>query len=104
MGRVCQMLEDMPAAVTYYKRSLALCLSDRTGFTVRVMALLPLAGLWKAEGLGGVDLGSAEEKIRHAAEDLNPVHFCPLLKKPVFTEVLQNVWTRPEALFPFTYR
>jgi hypothetical protein len=51
-----------------------------------------------------MDMDSVEKNIRRAAHDLNPVHFSPFLNKPDFIKTLENMWARPEEIFPFTYR
>jgi hypothetical protein len=104
MGRIMDLLGDRQSALNYYDCSLTVCRSGKLGPTVQAMALLPLSGLWQTEGLNRVDLVSVEKEIRRAANDLNPVHFSPFLNEPDFIKTLENVWTRPEKMFPFTYR
>ncbi len=104
MGRVSYTLGDIRNASKYYNDSLALCLSGTLGPTIQVMALLPMSGLWKIGGLPGTDKDEAEKKIRMSAGDLNPDYFKQILDERDFTKILETVWKRPEALFPFTYR
>jgi len=104
MGRIMDLLGDRESAIKFYDYSLALCRSGNLGPTVQAMALLPLSGLWQADGLNRVDLVLVEKEIRRAAKDLNPVHFKSFLNEPDFITALENVWTRPEKMFPFTYR
>jgi len=104
MGRLLVALGDRASAIEYHKESVSLCASGRLGRTVQIMALLPLAALWEGQALAGLDVTSLEEQIRQGAQDLNPAHFRPVLSEPDFEKVLENVWGRPEGMFPFTYR
>ena len=104
MGRMMLLLGRREDAVLYFKESLDLCLLPRFGPTVRVMGLLPLAGLLKLNHLEGVNLGEMEKVIQNAAESLNPVHFQEVLNEEAFTKTLDRVFEHPAALFPFTYR
>jgi len=104
MGRVARSSGDTRNAMEWYNDSLALCLSGELGPTVQVMALLPLSGIWRCEGLAAVDMASAEKKVRSSAESLNPDHFRILLDEPDFTKTLETICIQLEVLFPFTYR
>jgi hypothetical protein len=104
MGRMRCKSKRLEQASTLFLKSLDICLSGDLGPTVQVMSLLPLSGLWRIGELSRVDLHSVEKKIRKTAKDLNEDHFRPFLSEPDFEKVLHDVWTRPEEMFPFTYR
>ncbi len=104
MGRLMRFLGRREAAVFFFKESLDLCLFARFGPTVRVMALLPLAGLRKSEALKGLRLNHLEETLRNAADALNPFHFQEMLNEKDFLKTLDRVWENPSRFFPFTYR
>jgi hypothetical protein len=97
---ICGMTDT---AKNFAKKSLSLCMAPEMGETVRVMALLPLA-LIHALGLmdrhGAV---SAYERTVQAALSINPDHFSFLRERP-FADAMEWIRTRPEAVFPFTYR
>jgi len=104
MGRIARFSNKDEMAARLYERSLDLCLSEKNGPTIRVMAFLPLSGLWELNKLAAEEAKTAEKAIRKAAESLNPVHFTPLLGERDFGRVLETVWNQPGTLFPFSYR
>ena len=104
LGRIARISHKDEMATRLYDGSLDLCLSEKNGPTVRVMALLPLSGLWDLNQLAAEETKTAEQTIRKAAQPLNPVHFTPLLGERDFGRVLETVWNQPGTLFPFSYR
>lgn len=104
MGRVSYRLGDTKSARVFFKESLELCLSATMGPTVQVMGLLPLSGLRRISAVKGLEVDALEKHIRTSAKNLNPNHFRPLLEEADLTVILDNLWARPELLFPFTYR
>lgn len=104
MGLVSLSLGEEKTAAECWRRGLDLCLSSGKGPTVRVMALLPLSGLWRVEALPLSGVPRTEEMIRRMAGELSPDHFRPFLEEPDLEKELEKVWTRPGDLFPFTYR
>jgi hypothetical protein len=92
-------LGDTEAAATSFKISLELCLKAMP--TIRVMALLGLAGLARIKALPE-NLPEIESEVVRIAAELNPDHFADVLKVP-FEQVLEQVWREPGSLFPFSY-
>ncbi len=103
MGRISHRLGDTKNAGVFFKESLEMCFSDAMGPTVRVMGLLPLSGLRRISAVKGLEVDAVEKHIRTSAKNLNPNHFRSLLEEADLTVILDNLWTRPELLFPFTY-
>lgn len=104
LGRVAAALGDPQKAETLYRESLDLCLSEGFGPTVRVMALLPLSGLFK---MGALDLerdAPLAGRVRDAAEKVNPGHFRAVVGKEDFSSALEAISENPQTLFPFSYR
>ncbi len=104
LGRWAEKNGDVTAAIQFYQNSLHLCLDVDQGPTIRVMALLPLAGLsalqaWPPKG----ELIDAVEMIKKAARRLNPTYFDAFLNHAI-EPVLIEIRRRPQAWFPFTYR
>ncbi len=104
MGRVSHGLGDTKNAGVFFKESLKMCLSDAMGPTVQVMGLLPLSGLKRISAVEYLEVDTVETHIRTSAKNLNPNHFKPLLEEAGLKVILDMLWTRPEVLFPFTYR
>lgn len=104
MGRVSRSLGDREQSINLYHKSLDLCMRPRLGPTVRVMALLPLSGLWEVGALPVAGQDGLERNIRASAQALNPVYFREFLEEPDFAASLEKIWKRPRSLFPFTYR
>ena len=103
MGRIALSLDDAEKASEFFSYSLDICLSESSGPTIQVMALLPLAGLFKLDALDYVTVNNAKKTIETAVRELNPEHFS-ILEKKDFETVLKIVLEKPERLFPFTYR
>ena len=102
MGRISLSLDDAEKASELFSHSLDICLSGSSGPTIQVMALLPLAGLFKLDALDHVIVNNAKKTIETAARELNSGHFS-ILEKKAFEIVLEIVFEKPERLFPFTY-
>ena len=103
MARIFETLGKPEKAEHFLKKSLRICLSEKNGPTIRVMALLSLSGLKRC---GGSLTGGWKENvasIRDAAVDLNPDFFGAIAGKEA-DEVLDTVRKAPGQLFPFTYR
>jgi len=103
-GRIAVCLGDRDGASAWFRKSVELCFSPKVGDTVRVMALLPLAGLRHIRKLSGAELQEGEGVVREAARRLNPVHFRMVVESTRFAEILERVWACPGDLFPFSYR
>lgn len=104
MGRISLILRDTENARGFFKDSLELCMSGTMGPTVQVMGILPLSGLRRISTVEGLDADAVKKRIRASAKNLNPDHFRPILEAPDLSGILDILWTRPEVLFPFTYR
>jgi len=102
LGRTAAELRELDSAAELFNRSLDLCLAEAHGPTVRIMALLPLAGLQHV-GRRPADMKSHLRTVRQAAQEVNPVYFKAVLEKNT-DEILEDIWRRPETLFPFSYR
>lgn len=102
LGRMALLLDEVETARGYFELSLALCLAPAMRSTVKVMALLPLAGL-HASGSGNSALAAGWQQARKAAAQLNPTHFARVLEQPCET-LLAQLWEQPRDLFPFSYR
>jgi tetratricopeptide (TPR) repeat protein len=103
VGRMAHDMEDFDSAVMLYSQSFADCMSNENGSTVKVMALLPCAGLKQLNALDRVNFKDKEKGIRKAARELDPDHFI-LLSENDIDFILDTVWEQPQRLFPFTYR
>lgn len=86
--------------------SARLCASRKSGPTVRVMALLPLAALRR---LGLRMPGNARDRVEAIqrlirTSSLNADHFAPVLKARNWKEALDATTKHETTLFPFNYR
>lgn len=90
-------------AVTWFQQSLDLCLEKERNPTIRAMALLPLSGLWRLGVLDESRTPALLSGVIRSALELNETHFRPLMESNRDL-LLENIWKRPQALFPFTYR
>ncbi|RZB34196.1 MAG: hypothetical protein SRB2_03589 [Desulfobacteraceae bacterium Eth-SRB2] len=102
MGRIAIGLDDPENAFQLFSRSLDICLSQSSGPTIQVMALLPLSGLLSLDALKYETANIAKKIIETAARELNSEYFS-ILEKKDFETVLKIVLEKPERLFPFTY-
>jgi hypothetical protein len=103
LGRMAQRVRGAETADRYYRGALARCQHAGMGPTVRVMALLPLAGL---DALGRLEPAVADKEInavRQAAAHLDPAHFRPVFEMDP-ASLLTLVRDNPRRLFPFSYR
>lgn len=103
MGRISESLGAKKKAEKWFLEGVKQCFAPEFGATVRVMALLPLAGLHSLGQLDRTESATGRERIRKAAENLHPGYFDAMLTGP-FEEGLEAVWDHPERLFPFNYR
>jgi len=101
LGRIALKPGDFVQATNFFRKSLKTCLTPINGPTVRAMGLLPLSGLLALSM--PVDFREGWDKIRKIALELNPVHF-QILKNNEPEQILKQIWSRPETLFPFSYR
>jgi len=88
-----------------WRKSLDLCLNEKSGPAIRVMSLLPLSAI-KSHGL---ELPRETENIvsqirRMIREDLDILHFSPVLTGAGWADVLDRVTKHRNELFPFNYR
>ena len=88
-----------------WRKSLALCLHDKAGPTINVMALLPLSAM-KAHGPAlPEDTEEMVARIFHIIRDaLDVPHFAPVLSAIGWSEALDEVMANRRKLFPFNYR
>jgi hypothetical protein len=86
-------------------KSLELCLHDKSGPTINVMALLPLSAM-KAHGLVlPEDTEVRVARIFHIIRDgLDTTHFAPVLSATGWPEALDEVMANRRKFFPFNYR
>lgn len=104
MGRCMLARGSKEQARAFFDESLKRCLSKRFGSTVRMMALMPLSGLFILGEISSSNLENTAERIFRAARALNPEYFHKLLNETDFQKTLNWVWHSPGLLFPFTYR
>lgn len=103
LGRIAVACGAETAAEGWFRKGLDLCRSPAFGATVRVMALMPLAGLRALNRLDDREMRAERDAIRAAAGKLHPGYFDGVFSVP-FERALDDVWRRPERLFPFNYR
>jgi len=101
MGRIFLDAGDSVRAEAFFKICLELCLPEKFGPTVHVMALLPVSVLYE-RGFT-VDLGAVEPVVKTAAMELSRAHFA-FLDELSFPEALQHVYRNTSSVFPFSYR
>ena len=106
LGRIAAHLGFRDDATKMYQKSLDLCMSADFGHTVKVMALLPLKGLFELNSLKADSdiVKAAQRQIRQAAEIINSVFFSPLLSSYKLSDQLNEVARHPQKYFPFNYR
>ena len=102
-GRIGISVDDEAEALNFFSESIKLCLSEKAGTTMTVMALLAFSGIWKLGALDRVDALDIERHIQKAVQSLDGRHF-DVLKRASLGEILEMIWFQPEMLFPFTYR
>jgi len=102
MGRIAHKLNKLKEAKRLFSESLKLCLSEKSGPTVRVMALLPVACLRHIGHLPGKDFNKTYCIVKTAARGLNRKYFKILFEAEPET-VLESVFNSPSTLFPFSY-
>lgn len=91
--------------VRFYRASLERC--RRPGQpTIQVMALLPLAALWKREGASEDELSSGVREVCEviARDAVDQDHFRSVMTVTGWKEVLRVVEQEKARLFPFNYR
>ena len=103
LGRIAMNCNNFEIAGAFFNKSVMLC--EQNEETIRVMALLPLAGLYHA-GLFARQYESSAaavlELIR-SSQHLNQPHF-ELLMKGTVHYALDLIWNNPARYFPFSYR
>lgn len=103
MGRIACSLNYMGVSFEYFMKSLDYCLSEFNGPTVRVMALLPLSGLWRIGELKKIDVEKTSKLVLKTAKILNQNYFKTLFDEREGKSILKEIWENPASLFPFTY-
>lgn len=105
-ARMGKSLGEMGKALELFLASLDLCLSESSGPTIRIMALLPLSGL-KGMGLASVEVKAPERILQTLRETVVPTlenpHFSVLMEKDA-PRVLEEVCEKVKLYFPFSYR
>ena len=101
MGRIFLDAGEVKQAEAFFCKSLDLCVGEKFGPTVSVMALLPLSVLH----VGGfsVNWENIEPVVRSAAMELSRAHFA-FLDALSFPEALEYVYEKTSLVFPFAYR
>jgi len=90
---------------TLLKKSLEICLSEKTGETVTMMALLPLYEMWSNRSPAFTSLTSTVERtIIKKGPALNPYHFARLKRADSLIALFQNSDFSIKQMFPFSYR
>ena len=88
-----------------WRKSLALCLHEKSGPTIHVMALLPLSAM-KAHGLALPE--DTEDRVARIFDIIrdafDTAHFAPVLSAIGWPEALDRVMENKCKLFPFNYR
>lgn len=102
LGRMAHAHGDDAAARRAFQESLDRCLHEALGESVRVMALLPLAGLHQMDALSDAHRRRHLASVREAAGRLSAQHF-RRLDEASAKEILEWVWRHPAGLFPFSY-
>lgn len=98
------LAQNQDLAVEMLHRSLDCCFGPKSGPTIQVMALLPLARLHEIK-TNTVDpdlVNTAMGPIRSG--DISRDHFCALLDPLNWADLLRCVAARRGELFPFSYR
>jgi len=101
LGRIACALDKLAAARGLFTKSLDICLFEKIGPTVSVMALLPLSGLEHIGALPG-DEKEILKRIKTDAAGLNGAYF-KMLEIMDAPEIFQTLWQHPGKLFPFSY-
>ncbi len=103
LGRLALNFKHSDLAKHYFESSITLC--EQSAETIKVMALLPLSGLYGAGLWNPQQEASATavlENIR-TSRFLNPDHFAALMEGDIF-HALNLVRKEPARFFPFSYR
>ncbi|MGD9825222.1 S16 family serine protease [Desulfobacter sp.] len=104
LGRMALGQKDRKTAVSLLEKSVDICFCKDSVPTIEVMALKPLA--FMPDRVLARELVSTlpeyENRIRHAAGQLNPDHFS-FLKGRSFCQVLAYVRENHDTVFPFSY-
>lgn len=108
LGQIALDIGDEKNACRLLEKSRKICLSSKSGPTIRVMALLPLSLL--ANLPEQIDIKSfykimdqSKNKILAAARQLDGSHFA-FLQEMSFEKALVKVRENPGKVFPFSYR
>jgi hypothetical protein len=103
LGRIACASDYMKLSFECFMKSLDYCLSKFNGPTVRVMALLPLSGLWRIGELKKVGVEKTIQLVLKYAKSLNYNYFTTLFDEKGKENILKKLWENPGMLFPFTY-
>ncbi len=88
-----------------WQKSRDLCLDEKAGPSIKVMALLPLAAMQDHGFELPEDPESLIEGIRETIRDhLSQTHFRTVLDAATWQDVLEEVSSNKKKLFPFNYR
>ncbi len=103
LGRLAMGSNATGLARDYFEKSVKLC--EQNDETIRVMALLPLSGLFHAGFLTPRHETSVESVLEliRTSRFLNQAYFEPLMEGDI-PNLLNLVWKNPARFFPFMYR
>ncbi|MEA2058967.1 MAG: hypothetical protein U9P10_00200, partial [Thermodesulfobacteriota bacterium] len=108
LGQIALDIGDEKNACWLLEKSREICLSSKSGPTVRVMALLPLSLLANLPEQIGIKafykiIDQSKKNILAAARQLDGSHFA-FLQEMSFETALVKVRENPGKVFPFSYR
>ncbi len=103
MARMAAYRGDLDSAAAWHRQSLDLCICDSAGATIKMMAMLSLAGLYEIGRLGTGDMNKGKSPIDQALDIVDPDHFAGLTNCE-YEAMPAMVAAAPDRYFPFSYR
>ncbi len=103
MAKLAMYRDDLDHAAVLHRQSLDLCISDSSGPTIKMMAMLALAGLYKIGRLNKKDMVKAKDDIKEALNIVDRNHFSDLINAQ-YHAMPAIVAAVPNKYFPFSYR
>jgi tetratricopeptide (TPR) repeat protein len=103
MARLAVDKGNLTQAAAWHRQSLDLCISNSSGPTIKMMAMLALAGLYKIGRLDKEDMVQAKDAIKKTLNIVDRNHFSDLINAE-FDAMPAIVAAAPNTYFPFSYR
>ncbi len=103
MGRIAETLNRPDEALDRFAKSIDICTADQFGATMKIMAMLPLSGLYRIYGRPDARANSHWKTIRNAMDKTGNGFFTELKSLPL-EEALESITISPGTWFPFNYR